>query len=273
MEPSTGISPQHRSRSIRSTNGVAWSFRGGQWTFGTTDVAANNATNASKQAKSHDGDLAFTVTKRVGANSRYDELFDVRMNGQLLTTVEGPRVNLAPSVNRCVTWRTTGTEWSDCIEEYPTFSARVTSTFSIAYDPTSREVVLSVGRDSTAQKIEVPFYYYGGYYQRNHSYERSSFGTHTYFIPVDSVATWRVQAAPIYHFTNLGFSEDGRHAVRRRSNRFTSTIYTPEATTTSGYVVCDAQYLKMESGGLSAIFSTPIVTGRNLCLPDATLAP
>lgn len=273
VEPSAGLSPQHRTRSTRSTNGVAWAYRNAQWNFGTTSAPEDNATNASKAAHSHDGELVFTVIKSTGANSRYDELFEIKMNGQVLTTIQGPRINLMPSVNRCVAWLTSGTEWTDCVEQYPTFSGRVTSSFSLAYSPARREVVLSVGRDSTVQAIETPFVFYGGYYQRNHSYERRSFGTHTYFIPVDSVAKWRVTHTPIYDVKNVGFSEDGRHMVRRRSDRFTTTGYTPLGTTTAGHVACDVQYMEVQPNQLIGIFSTPVVVGRNLCLPGATFAP
>lgn len=166
-----------------------------------------------------------------------------------------------------------GTEWDSCLEEYPTYSARVNSSFTVAYNDARRELVLTVVRDSARQAIEAGGYFYGGYMQRNHNRDYyNSFWSHTYFIPVNNPAAVRVSDTAAQEFWPAAFSEDGTMMVRRRTNGAIFFSYTALGMTSSSTVTCDAVYDRIYPDRLERVRTLPSWR-RYTCYPDAGFAP
>ncbi|HET7234718.1 MAG TPA: S8 family serine peptidase, partial [Longimicrobium sp.] len=267
----TMFSPQHATMFARFSDFTGMYWRNGQWIAGSTGAAMDNATNLSKVAFSHGSDTTITVTKRSGANPNYDELYDIKLNGSLILTLAGPRISNTGSISRCVMWDTSGTEWTDCYASWPTYSKRVTSAFSVSYSDALKQVALSVARDSAASAIEQSFYYYGGYYQRNYSYDKVTFDTWTYFIPLANPAQYDSMRTVGKAMNNLGYGEEGRRVVMRTVLRSQHDGYTPLQDTHLNLVACNASWGTLQGTAYTEVFAN---TGRSTsnCYPDATLA-
>jgi hypothetical protein len=269
----TGISAQHSTGIVSFTDLTAWTWDGRAWNRGITGAAVDNATNLSKTARSHGGDTVITVTRKTGADARFDELFDVKLNGAVIATIHGPRVRNTGSVQRCVVWDTSGSEWTDCYSYYGTYSSRVTSTFSVSYSSARNQIALSVARDSAAAKIEEGYYFYDGYFQRNYSFDKYTYDTWTYLIPVATPTQYDSVYTPQREANNVGFSDDGRNIVLRRILRSQNVTFTPLQTTSLNVLGCDATWATMQGNtAYSTLFSTP-VSHIGTCYSDATIAP
>lgn len=267
----TGFSPQHATMFARFTDFTGRYWRSGQWITGSTGAAMDNGTNLSKQAYSHAGDTIITVTKRAGADPNRDELYDVKLNGSVILTLTGPRIRNTGSISRCVMWDTSGTEWTDCYASWPTYAARVTSSFSVSYSQALKQVALSIARDSAASTIEQSFYFYGGYYQRNYAFDKVTFDTWTYFIPLANPAQYDSMRTGGLAVNNVGYGEEGKRVVMRKILRSQHDSYAPTQDTHINTVSCWGSWGTLQGTTYTEIFAN---TGRSTsnCYPDATLA-
>lgn len=270
------MSPQHGSMKVLFGLGDVYTWTSSNsWSQGSASPldAPDNATYRSRAGVSHDQDTAVTVVRISGPDPRYDEDFVVRINGQDLTTIRGPRVNHSPSVNRCVAWLTSGTEWSDCVQEWPTYSSRISSTYTYAYSSATEEVTLAIARDSTASTIETPFVFYGGYYQRNYAFYGVTYNTHIYVIPVKNPTAIRTSVITGEQVNSIGYSDDGRHAALRRWNWLQSNEFTPAETYSVSHSLCKIHFMEVTPNGFVNRFTTPIHRWVRTCYDDHALAP
>ncbi len=272
-ETAGGMSPQHLTMKIGFSGGVARRYDRGSWVADTIVGALNNPSYRSRGGFSHEGDSLFTVQKR--RVSQHEEWFDVMLNGTTIFSLQGPLINhpLTAAPRRCVMWATTGTEWDSCYSDWPKRPDYRTSTFSYAYSSARGELVLAVARDSAVWDVEEPFVHYGGYYQRNYSYEVYVMNTHLYFIPVADPSTYRtLVSAPGRRFNDLAFSADGRHLAVRSATRTTTNAYTPIQDYYNTTISCAATFRGITTNDLPLIFSTPVVTNTLACYPGAVFA-
>lgn len=115
--------------------------------------------------------------------------------------------------------------------------------------------------------------YYGGYYQRNYSYEVYVMNTHLYFIPVADPSTYRTLVSAVgRRFNDLAFSADGRHLAVRSATRTTTNSYTPIEDYYNTSISCAATFRGITSTDLPLIFSAPVVTNTLACYPGAVFA-
>jgi hypothetical protein len=274
QEGAGGISPQHRKRKVWLSNGHAELWRGGQWTLFSTAEPADNATYLSRLGMSHDADTTVTVVKR--RVSQFEEEFDVKVNGTLLTTVTGPPVNNPTGISptRCVAWDTNGTEWDSCYSEARNQPDYRTTAYSVSYSSARREVLLAVVRDSSAWKVELPPFVYDGLWQRNYSYDTYSIDTKLYFIPVGNPSAVRTAVSRGYRLSNVGFSDDGTHLVMRSATWGYTNTYAPDQTHSNTSKTCQAVFSRVFDHNLIHEDRSPdILNGSLLCYPDATYAP
>jgi hypothetical protein len=246
------------------------------WSLGSPALADDNATSRSVLARSHDGDTTVTVTKRAGANPRYDEVFDISINGvPLVSIADAPKIDNMPAVNRCVAWATTGTEWDSCVSEYPVYRRRISS-YSVAYSSARQEIALSVSIDSLNSAIETPFYYHSGFYRRNYSFNRFYHETHTIFIPVKDPGTRRALVTQGLRVSGIGYSDDGTHLLMRRRVFNSLSITTPETTTSSNSSACWVEFRRLgpEVPALTVaeVYQTPSTRQAN-CYNQSSFAP
>jgi hypothetical protein len=267
------MSPQHLTMKIGFSGGVARRYDRGNWVADTISGPLENPSFRSRQGRSHEGDTTVSVVKR--RESQFEEWFDVSVNGTLIVSLRGPPVNhpLTAAPRRCVTWSTSGTEWDSCFADWPKRTDYRTSTFSFAYSSPRREIVLAVARDSTSWDVEESFYFYGGYYQRNHSFDNYVMDTHVYFIPLDDPSGYRTLVSSRgLRYNDLAFSADGRHLALRSATRTTNNAYTPIQDYYNTSISCAATFRRVEANDLPLVFSTPLVTNTLACYPGAVFA-
>jgi hypothetical protein len=273
-----GISPQHRTMQVRLANANVQWWRDGQWTLFATTDSADNATFLSRRGKSHDGDTTVTVVKR--RVTQFREEFDVYLNtlsgSTKLKTIVGPPVNNPTGTppTRCTVWDLSGSEWTDCYQEQRNQPDFRTTSYTVAYSSARHEVLLSVTRDSSAWKVELPPFVYDGYYQRNYSYDTFALDSWLYAIPIGDTTAVRTAQTPGFRLSNVGYSDDGVYLAMRSATFSYLNRFTPDTTYSSRNSTCKALFSQVFTTGLVHVDGTPtIVNGTLTCFPDAVYAP
>ena len=273
------LAPLHGGKRVRFDSGAGYEWQGsGAWTaLGAISDTLGSAANRSRRGQSHGGDTTVTVARRPGPNPRYDEVWDVFLNGTLLTTLDhtrAPKVDAGYAVNRCVKWETWGNEYSACRESFAVKS-QILMSHTVAYSSgrsEGGEVVLAIALENVQSTIDEAPYYYAGYFQRNHRSEWQTAGTHLFFIDVKTKAV-RTEFVRLFDVKDLAIAEDGQHMAMRQNLRLLTFSYTALGTQTTRINNCDVLYQRIElQGGFTRLFSLPTVVGRPTCYPEATFA-
>jgi hypothetical protein len=243
----SGMSVQHSTGSIRFTGGSAHYWKDGQWRAGIDGSTSDNASILSRVGRSHEGDTTVSVSKRPGADPARQELFDIKVNGVVVRTVDGPGIHIPTNNPRCVKWETWGTEYTNgaCVSQYNTFPKKIlTSEFSVSYNSAAQEVYLSVARDSLAQSVnDLQFYYDAGYYNRDSYYSTKTHDTYVYAIPLDGTKPVRTFVYSGDAIRGLTFSEGGEYVVMQRSFFARTDTYASTQTYSASSSTCGASDL------------------------------
>lgn len=272
----------HGGRRLRFASGAGygWQLSGASsaWVgLGATPDTVANATQRSRAGTSHDGDSVFTVTKRAGTNARYDEVYDVRLNGNVLFTIpetKTPKIDNMPAVNRCVKWPLSGSEWTDCVSESPVYSRRILSRVTIAYSSTRHEVVILVAMDSTGASVDLAEYVGSGYWERTSDYGSVSSGTYFLSVPLSNPGNVTTRHINLFATQSAGVSEDGKYLLAMRANYSLMQSWAgTDAYAPLNSRACDAAYYRIDAATLTRLASLPSVLNVSTCHPSASFGP
>jgi hypothetical protein len=264
-EAGIGLSHQHRTKKVGFTNGNAWRHTGSGWVADTILGPLDNASHLSRWGHSHDQDTVVTVSR--DKVNQFLERFHVSINGNEIVVIDGPAIRQPPTPypQRCVVWETSGTEFDSCLQTQRHLPDFRTTNFYWAYSSARQEILLAIARDSSAWRVENGEFFYGGYMQRNYSYETYTHDTHLYYIPVADPAAYRHIVTPNFRFSDLAFSEDGSHLALRSASMSVNNITTPMGFNFNTAITCGVHFRDVRDVSLPVVFFTTAPSNTMVC--------
>lgn len=279
--------PMQGGRQVLLDGGAGFEWQpAGTWRAASGLVdSLGNATEQSKLGRTLKGDTVVTFVKRSGPNARYDEEWDIFLNGgapfMTVSANDAPKVNTGHKIRYCTKWPYGGTEALNCLD-YFDVDTLVSSSATVAYSSArgpQGQIVLAIATTKTVSSVGAK-YANANYWWRDATLESGNtytaaipLGTTYLFIDVKTHAVVRKEFVRSQANTAIGFSEDGKHIVNRRVFRAVQNSYVQGATTTSRTVTCSVDYKLADPVGMTRVFTLPSRSNVTDCYPEATLAP